>query len=91
MKIGVYFRVIGLVQGVGFRMATQTVASRHRITGWVRNHKDGSSVEIRAFGHPDDVDFFRAWLYDGPDSAVVKQAKSKPIMFETHPRFTITQ
>ena len=41
----------GRVQGVGFRAVVQSAATRHRVTGWVRNCPDGS-VESCLFGVP---------------------------------------
>ncbi len=32
----------GRVQGVGFRATARSIASRHPVTGWVRNEMDGS-------------------------------------------------
>ena len=32
----------GQVQGVGFRMKTEHIASGHEVTGWVRNQPDGT-------------------------------------------------
>ena len=32
----------GQVQGVGFRMTTEHIASGHPVTGWVRNQPDGT-------------------------------------------------
>ena len=32
----------GQVQGVGFRMKTEHIASGHAVTGWVRNQPDGT-------------------------------------------------
>lgn len=46
---------IGQVQGVGFRYASQRTASRHNLTGYVKNLPHGS-VEMLAQGEPQDVD-----------------------------------
>ena len=35
-------RVLGRVQGVGFRDALRREAHRHGVRGWVRNRVDGS-------------------------------------------------
>ena len=45
----------GHVQGVGFRFTAQRIASRHQLSGFVRNLPDGS-VEILAQGKSEDVD-----------------------------------
>jgi acylphosphatase len=45
----------GRVQGVGFRYASHRTASRHDLTGWVRNLPDGS-VEMFVQGEPGDID-----------------------------------
>ena len=47
----------GRVQGVGFRYTTEAVASRFRVTGFVRNLRDGR-VELVAEGIPDELDRF---------------------------------
>lgn len=44
----------GQVQGVGFRFTTHRIASRHQLTGFVRNSPDGS-VEMLAQGKPEDI------------------------------------
>lgn len=44
----------GQVQGVGFRYTAHRIASRHRLTGFVRNLPDGE-VEMFAQGAPGDV------------------------------------
>lgn len=41
MKIRVHVFVSGRVQGVFFRGFTSETAKRNKITGWVRNIKDG--------------------------------------------------
>ena len=42
MKERYYGRVIGRVQGVGFRYFVCQLAARYELTGWVRNCLDGS-------------------------------------------------
>lgn len=53
----VYFS--GRVQGVGFRYATQRIAVRYEVTGFVRNLPDGR-VELVAEGAVDQLDDFRS-------------------------------
>jgi len=45
---------IGRVQGVGFRFTAQRLADRHRLTGFVRNQRDGT-VEMLAQGESEDI------------------------------------
>jgi acylphosphatase len=45
----------GYVQGVGFRFTAQRVATRCRLTGYVRNLDDGR-VEMFVQGTPDNID-----------------------------------
>jgi acylphosphatase len=48
----------GLVQGVGFRWTVEHVSGRFRVTGYVRNLRDGR-VEVVAEGGADELDRFR--------------------------------
>lgn len=45
----------GRVQGVGFRATANAVAGRHRVTGWVRNERDGT-VLMEVQGSQEAVD-----------------------------------
>ena len=45
----------GHVQGVGFRFTAHRMASRHHLTGFVRNLGDGS-VEMLAQGSAEDIE-----------------------------------
>ena len=44
----------GRVQGVGFRFTAFRIATRHQLSGFVRNLPDGT-VEMIAQGNPDDI------------------------------------
>jgi len=63
-------RLVGRVQGVGFRYAVQERARSLGLAGWVRNERDGSVVAV--FEGPDDpVDSLVRWCRSGPPSADV--------------------
>jgi acylphosphatase len=47
----------GRVQGVGFRMTAQRIATKYAVTGYVKNLADGQ-VEILVTGEPDEIDRF---------------------------------
>lgn len=64
----------GLVQGVGFRWSTQTLADKYGLSGWVRNRSDGA-VEAELEGTPQAVDSMLAWLRKGPPSASVSHVE----------------
>lgn len=62
--------VTGTVQGVGFRWFTRDTADAHRVTGWVRNRRDGS-VEAELHGADADVAAVLHLLRSGPSHARV--------------------
>ena len=62
--------VRGRVQGVAFRWYTQKRALACGLTGWVKNHPDGS-VRILAEGARDDLEAFCDWTARGPGHARV--------------------
>lgn len=53
----------GMVQGVGFRYTTRSVASRFDVTGTVRNLPDGR-VELVAEGLSEELDQFERAVAD---------------------------
>lgn len=62
--------VYGRVQGVSFRYYTQREAGRLRLTGWVRNRRDGT-VETVAEGPEAALQAFVNFLHRGSPSARV--------------------
>jgi hydrogenase maturation protein HypF len=57
-------RITGVVQGVGFRPHVYVLASRFRLTGWVRNSASGVTIEVE--GSPDRLGAFLEELLAGP-------------------------
>ena len=68
--VRVELRVHGVVQGVGFRWATEREARRLGLRGYVRNEDDGS-VTIGAEGRGDSVERLVEWAGRGPRMASV--------------------
>jgi acylphosphatase len=64
--------VLGRVQGVNFRAATQREAQRLGLAGWVRNRPDGS-VEVLAEGPRAALEQLAAFLKHGPPAATVTE------------------
>lgn len=64
------WRVIGAVQGVGFRWFVRERARRLGVSGTVANLPDGS-VLVHARGTPTALDTLRALLCEGPPGARV--------------------
>ena len=62
--------VSGDVQGVYFRDTCRRVATENRVSGWVRNRRDGS-VEAAFEGSPDAVARLVEWARLGPPTAFV--------------------
>lgn len=71
-----YFRVRGLVQGVGFRWFVSENARELGLSGWVRNREDGD-VEGEAEGPAASVDELLVRLASGPRSARVEGVDSR--------------
>lgn len=68
--------ISGRVQGVYFRQNTKQVATRHRVTGWVRNLPDGR-VEAVFEGDVMDVNEVIEWCHVGPPKAKVQDINVK--------------
>ncbi len=67
-------RVMGTVQGVGFRWFTLRAARRLGLAGWVRNDADGS-VEVLVEGSEGAVNRFVEELSTGPEGASVSEVR----------------
>jgi acylphosphatase len=72
MKCAITARVIGRVQGVYFRAATQIEANKLGITGWVKNTAEGD-VCLEAEGDEKGLEQLVLWLHKGPKLAKVEQ------------------
>lgn len=70
-------RVVGRVQGVGFRWWAVRQADELGLTGWVMNADDERTVEIVAEGAPDALDELERRLWRGPDGARVERVDSR--------------
>ena len=68
--------VHGRVQGVAFRYNTQREASRLGLTGWVKNHWDGT-VRVVAEGPDGELEVLAAWLEYGPRGARVERVETQ--------------
>lgn len=73
-------RIYGIVQGVGFRFSTVSMARRVGVLGYVRNMPDGS-VEVVAEGNADSCEKLIAWLKKGPPGAYVREVSVKYINY----------
>lgn len=68
--------ISGRVQGVNFRQSTKQVATRHKVTGWVRNLDDGR-VEAIFEGCEMDVYEVIEWCHVGPSNSKVEDVNVK--------------
>jgi len=61
-----------MVQGVGFRYYTRSMAHRLGLRGYVQNQADGS-VKVVCEGSAAAVDEMEQWLHEGPPSARISR------------------
>ena len=81
-------RVIGKVQGVGFRWFVQTEAERLGLKGWVRNTPDGH-VELEAVGPVPALEELRRRVETGPPAARVASVIELPASSEEFVGFSV--
>lgn len=67
-------RIVGQVQGVGYRWWSEQAARRLKLDGWVRNCADGS-VELLAIGPAAALDQLVEDCRQGPAGAVVRDVQ----------------
>lgn len=72
-------RVIGRVQGVGFRWWARRQADELRLVGWVMNADDERSVELVAEGDPEALSELERRLAQGPPGARVEQVDARRV------------
>jgi acylphosphatase len=70
-KQRVHLFIKGKVQGVFFRQAMKVAAKKNRVSGWVRNLKDGR-VEAVIEGDDINVSNLVEWCHAGPANARVE-------------------
>ena len=74
----VHLHIVGKVQGVGYRAATQQKATTLGLRGWVRNLPDGS-VEAQAQGPAHAVQALVQWCHQGPPLAAVSAVEVRTL------------
>jgi acylphosphatase len=70
-------RIVGRVQGVGFRWWTRRQAERLGLTGWVRNDESERAVELIAEGDPSALDTLEQQLHSGPPGSQVDTVEAR--------------
>ena len=70
-------RIVGRVQGVGYRWWAVEAAERLGLVGWIRNGDDEHSVELVAEGPAAILDAFEAALAGGPRGARVDRVEAR--------------
>jgi len=83
-----HFLVSGQVQGVFFRSATESVARRLGLSGWVRNLPDGR-VELVACGTASKLGELEQWLWQGPPRARVTQVTAEDATEQSFADFSV--
>lgn len=74
----IQLRVVGRVQGVGFRYFVQDRARSLGLRGWVRNEGDGSVV-LLAEGDSESLALLRQAVSQGPRRARVNAVSAEPV------------
>jgi acylphosphatase len=84
----VSIKVIGKVQGVGFRFYTQKTARNLGVYGFVKNERDGS-VYIEAEAPDNIMETFLHWVNTGPEWARVDEMNVQEIPNQNFDGFSI--
>lgn len=70
----IFFKISGIVQGVGYRWFVRDAAAKYALTGLVRNRRDGS-VEGEAQGEKKAIETFILKIKTGHPWAKIKSAE----------------
>ena len=70
-------RVVGRVQGVGYRWWALRQAQQLGLTGWIRNDDDERSVEVLAEGSAERLEAFEQRLHRGPHGARIERVEAR--------------
>lgn len=81
-------RILGLVQGVGFRPFIYRLAVRHGIHGWVENRSDGVLIHAEA-GKDMVLAFIAAIRAEAPEASQIRSIENKPGQWQGHTDFFI--
>ena len=76
VKLAKRYFVSGMVQGVGFRYFAQDAAEKLRVSGFVRNLRDGR-VEVFVMATPRQHAEFRAMLERGPRLSSISEVQEE--------------
>lgn len=87
MPAALFFRIRGIVQGVGFRPFVYRLAQTYGIKGWVRN--GGEGVEIHAEGPPEALDAFTGAFNEPPPASRIASFEVETVPAEGCDRFEI--
>ena len=74
VKQRIHVFVTGRVQGVFFRQALKAKAKQKKVSGWVKNLKDGR-VEAVFEGDGENVSILVEWCHAGPANAIVEDVE----------------
>ncbi len=76
----IHLLIKGKVQGVFYRATAKKIAHKLKLTGWIKNTKDGN-VEATATGKEEQLQEFINWCKQGPENAKVEDVivEQKPI------------
>jgi acylphosphatase len=84
----VHLLIQGKVQGVFYRASARDVAEELKLTGWVRNTKEGH-VEALVTGNNEKLQRFINWCKKGPSDAVVTEVQVTEKKEENFERFRV--
>ena len=73
----IHLRIVGRVQGVGFRWFVRESALQLGVSGWVRNTPEGE-VEVAASGDASKLSVLESAVGHGPAGAIVASVERVP-------------